>query len=361
MDSTNSIDDKDASLPRGISFARPTVWNPSDSSVVRWVNDQSAPAQREQPLPPAPFRAPSRLVPIVDAKGDDGNVETKSGRRLSITTVRSALDKKRNSVVVPGQGITDKVSTMYHRVFAPGEAGAMEPSGALKSSQSSLISSKDDGPIPSMRFIFVGDSGCGKSALLMRSYRGTFIDGLEKTKLESFIKKLGVLASYLAFDAVFLCFALDNTAGFVEAQNKWVDYIQANCPNTPIILLGLKKDTCFGPGMRAPKIHPHLFSSIRTPQNIRGSMDSDTQIVRSVKYIECSAKTGYNVERVLQEGAKLVLAERAEQIDLARIREEVEESGVEEKIKDIEQKSAAEPVEKAPKGISKFSWFKKLM
>lgn len=45
--------------------------------------------------------------------------------------------------------------------------------------------------------------------------------------------------------------------------------------------------------------------------------------MKSTKYIECSAKTGYNVERVFQEGAKLVLAKRKEPATLTHVHEEV--------------------------------------
>ncbi|KAI1458915.1 hypothetical protein F4805DRAFT_473886 [Annulohypoxylon moriforme] len=340
MGTNNPNQDSHAPLPRGTSFATPNSWNPSNSFVTSWVNTQSVPAMREQPLPPAQFRAPSQLSPISEAikEEDDGGDETKKVRRRSTTTVRSIINKRRNSIVASRQEISHRMSAVYSRVFPLRGSSIGAPSFVPMSSQTSLIHLKDDVFKPSMRFIFVG----------VLTVEPLLRHGLEKTKFESFIKTI-----------IFLCFSLDNTTGFVEAQNKWVDDIKANCLNAPIILLGLKKDTCVGTGMRAPKIHPHLFSSPRTARNNQGSSESDIQIMRSVKYIECSAKTGYNVDRVFQEGATLVLAEREEAAALERIRKETEDFDKQEDIENIEKEPAAKPVrEKTSGGLAKFLCFK---
>lgn len=42
--------------------------------------------------------------------------------------------------------------------------------------------------------------------------------------------------------------------------------------------------------------------------------------MRAIKYMECSAKTGENVNHVFEEGVRLVLNERAEEEELARLR-----------------------------------------
>lgn len=49
-------------------------------------------------------------------------------------------------------------------------------------------------------------------------------------------------------------------------------------------------------------------------------------IVRGIKYMECSAKTGENVNRVFEEAVRMVVYEREEQEALARIRQKYGES-----------------------------------
>lgn len=46
--------------------------------------------------------------------------------------------------------------------------------------------------------------------------------------------------------------------------------------------------------------------------------------MRAVKYIECSAKTGENVDRVFEEGVRLVLAERAAEEELEQTRKKIQ-------------------------------------
>ncbi|KAI2466718.1 ras family-domain-containing protein [Annulohypoxylon bovei var. microspora] len=379
MDSKNSARESRVSLPQKFSFTIPESWNSSNTLVLRWVNNQPDPVIREEPLPPSQFRPPTRTSEVADAvkNGDEGDGHVNKERRLSVTSVRTAVYTRRNSLVATSHGLANRVSAMYHRVFSPSSMSTSSSSFTPKSSTISGVSLKD-GDRPSMRFVVVGDSGCGKSTLLMRYYRNTFVPGLEKTKFDSFIKTTKVddreidlelwdtsgnlqlnqlqLLSYLVFDAVFLCFSLDNIKGFVDAQNKWVDDIHKNCPGALIILLGLKKDTCSGPGMRVPSIHPHLFSSIRTAQDPE---DPDTKIMQSVKYVECSAKTGVNVDLAFEEGVRMVLAEREEQIALARIKEEAEAEDGPEEAEDSAQK--VEPVDdkdNSAKGLAKLFCFK---
>ncbi|KAI1446901.1 P-loop containing nucleoside triphosphate hydrolase protein [Annulohypoxylon stygium] len=328
MDSGTSLNNLRDSTSRNSSLARLSAFKPSGSYVQRWLNNQSTPMARERALPPSQFHAPSHMQNPDAAVNQDSQDDIKKQRRLSVASIRSAIGSKRNSIVASGHGIANRFSAIYHRMVIPSDGSTTAQSTMQNSSQSSLAPLlaplKNDGLAPSMRFVFVGNSGCGKSTLLMRSYTGNFMDvGNQEDKDTSGdieLNQLKSLSSYLAFDAVFLCFSLDDTVGFIEGQGKWISSIEANCPDVPTILLGLKKDTCFGSGMRAPAIDPHLFSSTRVPAN---QSDTDVTIMKSTKYIECSAKTGYNVERVFQEGAKLVLAKRKEPATLTHVHEEV--------------------------------------
>ncbi|OTA98219.1 hypothetical protein M426DRAFT_70236, partial [Hypoxylon sp. CI-4A] len=127
------------------------------------------------------------------------------------------------------------------------------------------------------------------------------------------------MLSYLAWDAVYLCFSLDSAQRFANAQNKWMTEIRKYCRDAPVILLGLKKDTRFGAGMRAPMNPQKLQTYICAAQ---GSVAATT--MRAMKYMECSAMNGDNVNRVFDEGVRMVLYDRAEQEELARLRKKYE-------------------------------------
>ncbi|ORY71913.1 small GTPase superfamily, partial [Pseudomassariella vexata] len=186
-----------------------------------------------------------------------------------------------------------------------------------------------------LRFVFVGDSACGKSSMLLRFYRDTFTQAWLPTQYELFNKTVDVdgqdfdlelwdtsgnielnqlsLLSYLAWDGVFLCFSVNSDKKFTNAQTKWINSIRMHCPGAPVFLLGLKKDTRVGSGMWAP-LFPTWETRIGASE---GSMAAHA--MGTVKYMECSAKTGEGVDRIFEEGVRIVQTLRAG--DDATIRE----------------------------------------
>ncbi|OTB18753.1 hypothetical protein K445DRAFT_29611, partial [Daldinia sp. EC12] len=184
-----------------------------------------------------------------------------------------------------------------------------------------------------MRFVFIGDTGCGKSNLLLSLNKFSLgkwpADARQmhvKTQYELFNKVATVddqevdlelwdtsgdfslhqlqLLSYLAWDAVFLCFSMDDIARFKTVQRMWMEEICKFCGDIPFILLGLKKDKFTGSNMRAP-FHPDLDAPVSSTQDSSGAI-----IVRGIKYMQCSAKTGENVNRVFEEAVRMVFYER---------------------------------------------------
>ncbi|KAI0124299.1 ras family-domain-containing protein [Xylariales sp. AK1849] len=204
----------------------------------------------------------------------------------------------------------------------------MQGSGRPPGTPSTLVAPRR------MRFAFVGDSYCGKTAMLLRFYRDAFTHTVAPTQYELFNKTINVdgkdvelelwdtsgrielhqlsLLSYLAWDAIFLCFSVNSDKKFTNAQTKWINEIRTHCHGAPIFLIGLKKDTRVGSGLWAP-----LFPSWETRIGAsEGSMAANG--IGAVKYMECSAKTGDGVYRIFEEGVRTIQAIRSGEEAVAR-------------------------------------------
>ncbi|KAI1464508.1 P-loop containing nucleoside triphosphate hydrolase protein [Daldinia caldariorum] len=345
-------------IAKSFSFIIPEKWK-TNPSVVRWIDNLPGHVEREEPLEPARIQTPKRGLEtpdLVDMRDDESHraKRTRMGSSLSYKE-----DNHRRSSFA--RGLIRRASTIYRRVVSS-EKPEESPTGSTISGTPSLPGTPAT-PVerPRMRFVFVGDIGCGKSNLLLRYYRDAFNPvshpfgpkGKEssvgkrpahirqmhvRTQYELFNKVASVdgqkvdlelwdtsgdislhqlqLLSYLAWDAVFLCFSMDDITRFKAVQRTWMDEIQKFCGDVPFILLGLKKDKFNSSNTRAP-FHPDLESPVSATEDSSGAM-----IMRGMKYMECSAKTGENVDRVFEEAVRTVFYEREEQEVLFRLRQE---------------------------------------
>ncbi|KAI1655587.1 P-loop containing nucleoside triphosphate hydrolase protein [Daldinia decipiens] len=329
-------------ISKSFSFIIPDKWK-TNPAILRWIDNVPGPAKREESLGPARIQTPKRAfeTPDIDDSRNDDSYRAKRTKMGSSLSNKDA-NNRRTSVASYGRGLIRRASNIYRQVISPEnpqetfEGSTVRGSLSLPGSPATLVDR------PRMRFVFVGDSGCGKSNLLLRYYRDAFNPAHIRTHYELFNKVATVdgqdvdlelwdtsgdlslhqlqLLSYLAWDAVFLCFSMENIARFKTVQKKWMEEIYKYCGDIPFILLGLKKDTFTGRNMRAP-FHPDLNIPVSTTQDSSGAM-----IVRGIKYMECSAKTGENVNRVFEEAVRMVVYEREEQEGLARIRQKYGES-----------------------------------
>ncbi|KAI6086912.1 P-loop containing nucleoside triphosphate hydrolase protein [Hypoxylon rubiginosum] len=319
-------------MAKSFSFNIPEKFHTNNPFVVGWVDDLPGEVKREEPLEPAQFHAPKHALDTVD-EAEDGSLDNHRSKRARISSAASrhpAVEKRMNRLANSNRsGIVRRASDIFQRLFSR--------SNDATSTDRPLPPGTPPSPDrPRMRFVFVGDSGCGKSSMLMRYYNDSYDPEYRPTQYELLNKTATVdnkdidlelwdtsgdfeqhqlrLLSYLAWDAVFLCFSLDSMPRFTNAQTKWVDEIRSHCRDAPIILVGLKKDTRIGTGMWAP-LYPQLAARICATEGSEAAV-----IMRAVKYIECSANTGENVGRVFEEGVRLVLKERAEEAELEKLR-----------------------------------------
>lgn len=189
---------------------------------------------------------------------------------------------------------------------------SLGPSSASKFSSDWSPSFKPDSltPVPAtllpdyrVKMVCVGDGGCGKTSLLLRYVRGTFPEDYVPTIFENYSSfvlfdgKTIDLAlwdtagqeeydrlrslSYPETNVLIVCFAIDNIQSMSNVVERWLPEIDLYCPHVPFILVGLKSDL-----------------RTQTMAIEHGGMRQMASTLGAVAYVECSAKYGYNVERV---------------------------------------------------------------
>ncbi|KAH9998551.1 P-loop containing nucleoside triphosphate hydrolase protein [Xylariaceae sp. FL0662B] len=333
-------------IAKSFSFAIPEVWKPTKPSLLRWLDDVPGSVRREEPLEPAHFQVPKHDLDMGDVDGGHGiddhrNKRAKLGSSLG---QHPGLATRRQRLTKSSQGLVRRFSGACRRIVTPSryqddlDGSTIRGSGSLPGTPTTIVDR------PKMRFVFVGDAGCGKSSLLLRYYRDTFTLAYTKTQYELFSKTAVVdgqevdlelwdtsgnvdlhqlqLISYLAWDAIFLCFSVNSTKKFQAAQTKWLEEIRMYGRDAPIILLGLKKDTRIGSGLWAP-LYSHWEARICATE---GAMAASA--MGAVKYLECSAKENDGVDRVFEEGARIVFDERAADEEAARIKMKAQSGGL---------------------------------
>ena len=159
----------------------------------------------------------------------------------------------------------------------------------------------------------VGDAACGKTALVVKFTQNLFIDyycpteavddfssEIETRKGVCNITVLDTSSSneeirslaYVYSSAVVLCFDLTRKETLKSIENKWLPELRRNCPRTPFIIAGCKRDEmCDGP--------EGCICEEGTCCDL-GEEELTTLLLRTgaSAYIDCSALTDENVEAV---------------------------------------------------------------
>ncbi|KAI0376223.1 ras family-domain-containing protein [Hypomontagnella monticulosa] len=305
-------------ISKNFSFIPPDSWKITNPFVLQWVSNIPTEVHREQPLEPVHFQPPKHSLETSDqeeGQHGDNDHRDKRARRVSVLSRRSSLQAPSTTTSTFSRGIMSRVASACQRVIHPNKRQDILHGFTIPDSFPPI-----DRPFVTTMALSTQSTG---------AYEDNLLQVHVKTKYEMFAKTVMVdgqevelelwdtcgdislhqlkMISYLAWDAVFLCFSVDNHARFAEAQIQWIEEIRENCHNAPIILLGLKKDKRVGSGMWAPtyrQLQAHIYAT-------KDSADFST--MRAVKYIECSAKTGENVNRVFEEGVRMVLCGREEE------------------------------------------------
>ncbi|KAF7583191.1 Ras-like GTP-binding protein Rho1 domain protein [Clavispora lusitaniae] len=177
----------------------------------------------------------------------------------------------------------------------------------------------------SMKIVVVGDGGCGKTCLLVSYAQQKFPEVYVPTIFENYVTSVqsptGQIVelalwdtagqeeydrlrplSYPDSDVIIICFALDNLTSLQNIRDIWYPEVNHFCPGIPVLLVGTKSD---------------LQSQIDPQEPLRLASE-----INAVGYVQCSAKTMFNVKTVFNFALNhyLQIRQREEQVEKSRKR-----------------------------------------
>lgn len=173
------------------------------------------------------------------------------------------------------------------------------------------------------KIVIVGDGACGKTSLLFVFTLGEFPTEYHPTVFENYVTDCRIdgkavqLAlwdtagqeeyerlrplSYANTHLILIGFAIDAPDSLDNARTKWVEEVTKYCPNTPYLLIGLKKD------LRVESANPE-----KCVQFHQGEIAAKEMNAR--KYFESSALYGEGVDDIFEYAARTsMLTQKATQ------------------------------------------------
>lgn len=168
-----------------------------------------------------------------------------------------------------------------------------------------------------IKCVVVGDGAVGKTCLLISyttnkfpsEYVPTVFDnyavtvmiggdpytlGLFDTAGQEDYDRLRPL-SYPQTDVFLVCFSVVSPASHENVKEKWVPEITHHCPRTPFLLVGTQSDLRDDPAMIEK-----LAKNKQKPVT-KASAEKLAELLRAVKYVECSALTQEGLKNVFDE------------------------------------------------------------
>jgi Ras-related C3 botulinum toxin substrate 1 len=107
--------------------------------------------------------------------------------------------------------------------------------------------------------------------------------------------------SYPGTDVFLVCFSIFSPESFYNVTKKWVPEVRSACPDTPILLVGLKSDLRDKPEA-LESLRKNGLEPITEEQGIKLAKE-----IRAYKYLECSALTQVGMADVFEEAVRCVI------------------------------------------------------
>lgn len=175
------------------------------------------------------------------------------------------------------------------------------------------------------KLVIVGDGGCGKTSLLYVFTLGEFPTEYHPTVFENYVTDCRIdgkavqLAlwdtagqeeyerlrplSYFNSHVILIGFALDDPNSLDNTRTKWIHEVRKYCPDTPYLLIGLKKD------LRIDQYNRSRFVEYDQGQEVAREIGAKT-------YLESSSLTGEGVDDIFEYATRtslLINSEKAKE------------------------------------------------
>ncbi|KAF9995469.1 Rho GTPase [Entomortierella chlamydospora] len=183
------------------------------------------------------------------------------------------------------------------------------------------MSNTRDKDIVRRKLVIVGDGACGKTSLLSVFTLGYFpknptvfenfvtdvkIDGkpvqlaLWDTAGQEAYERLRPL-SYTKAHVILIGYSVDTPDSLDNVTSKWIQEVHVHCPDTPVILVGMKKDLRDG---QESSEQPKTTRFVTTAEAERVAAE-----IGARNHLECSALTGDGVDDVFEAATRGALTQ----------------------------------------------------
>ncbi|RZC40142.1 Ras and/or Miro domain containing protein [Asbolus verrucosus] len=174
------------------------------------------------------------------------------------------------------------------------------------------------------KLIVVGDGNCGKTCLLTVFAKDQFSEEYLPTVFEADIVNMTLddcntvmlilldtsgqeeydrlrPIQYPGTDVVLICFSVVWPDSFDNVTEKWIPEVRHFCPKIPIVLVGTKND------LRSDSSVLEQLQKLDKKPVTTEAAEALAKQMRAVAYVECSAKTKFNVSKVFVTAANAAI------------------------------------------------------
>ncbi|XP_041919778.1 rho-related GTP-binding protein RhoG-like [Alosa pseudoharengus] len=175
----------------------------------------------------------------------------------------------------------------------------------------------------SIKCVVVGDGAVGKTCLLISYTTNAFPSEYIPTVFDNYSSQVTVdsrtislnlwdtagqeeydrlrTLSYPQTNVFVICFSIASPPSYENVKHKWHPEVTHHCPNTPILLVGTKKDL-----RNDPEIQKKLKDQNQTTVTLQQGQALARQI-QAIKYLECSALNQDGIKEVFAEAVRAFL------------------------------------------------------